>query len=140
MIHLLLGQYLEFAESDGLHIAYLDSTRCWQQFGAENAHVGSFKSRKNEFLNDPKCQKGGFLDLGLLDRLGIAYDDRNKWVPTFRNHNSSWMIIQKCQKCIFEWSKVPKRRFLALFLGLVCWIELALYIVFVLNTLQHLAM
>ena len=41
-------------------------------------HEGSFKIRKNAFLNDPKCQKGGFLDLGLLDRLDIAYDDRNK--------------------------------------------------------------
>ena len=39
---------------------------------------GSFKSHKNAFLNDPKCQKGGFLDLGPLDRLDIAYDDRTK--------------------------------------------------------------
>ena len=46
---------------------------------------GSFKSHKNAFLNDPKCQKGVFLDLGLLDRLDIAYDDRTKRVPTFRN-------------------------------------------------------
>ena len=42
------------------------------------AHEGSFKSHKNAFLNDPKCQKGGFLDLGPLDRLDIAYDDRTK--------------------------------------------------------------
>ena len=40
--------------------------------------AGSFKNQKNVFLNDPKCQKGGFLDLGLLDRLDIAYDDRTK--------------------------------------------------------------
>ena len=94
MILSVLGEFLEFAESDGLHIAYLDGTRCWQQFGADIAHVGSFKSRKNAFLNDPKCQKGGFLDLGLLDRLDIAYNDRTKWVSKLRNRNSSWGIIQ----------------------------------------------
>ena len=42
------------------------------------AHKGSFKSVKSAFLNDPKCQKGFFLDFGLLDRLDIAHDDRNK--------------------------------------------------------------
>ena len=41
-------------------------------------HEGSFKCHKNAFLNDPKCQKGGFLDLGPLDRHDIAYDDRTK--------------------------------------------------------------
>ena len=41
-------------------------------------HLQSFKSRKNPFLNDRKCQKGGFLDFGLLDRLDIAYDNRTK--------------------------------------------------------------
>ena len=39
---------------------------------------GTFKSHKNPFLNDPKCQKGVFLDLGILDRLDIAYDNRTK--------------------------------------------------------------
>ena len=48
-------------------------------------HEGSFKSVRNAFLNDPKCQKGGFLDLGLLDRLDIAYDDRTECVATFGN-------------------------------------------------------
>ena len=51
--------------------------------------AGSFKNQKNVFLNDPKCQKGFFLDLGLLDRLDIAYDDRSKRVPTLRNLNGS---------------------------------------------------
>ena len=41
-------------------------------------HEGSFKSIKKAFLNDPKCQNGGFLDLGLLDRLDIAYNDRTE--------------------------------------------------------------
>ena len=94
MILSVLGQFLGFGWSDGLHIAYLDSTRCWQQFGADIAHVGSFKSRKNAFLNDPKCQKGGFLDLGLLDRLDIAYNDRTKWGSMLRNRNSSLGIVQ----------------------------------------------
>ena len=60
MIHSLLGPYLGFGQSGGLHIAYSDSTRCRQQFGYNIAHAGSFKSCKNAFLNDPKCQKGGF--------------------------------------------------------------------------------
>ena len=41
-------------------------------------HEGSFKSRKNTFLNDPKCQKQGFMDLRLVDCLDIAYYDGNK--------------------------------------------------------------
>ena len=43
-------------------------------------HDGSVKNPQNAFLNDPKCQKGGFghfSDLGLLDQLDIAYHDRN---------------------------------------------------------------
>ena len=50
----------------------------FQRIGTVLSHEGSFKSLKNAFLNDPKCQKGCFLDLGLLDRLDIAYDDRIK--------------------------------------------------------------
>ena len=50
----------------------------FQRLGTLIAHKGSFKSVKSAFLNDPKCQKGGFLDLGLLDRLDIAYIDRTK--------------------------------------------------------------
>ena len=49
-----------------------------QRLGTLIAHKGSFRSVKSAFLNEPKCQKGGFLDLGLLDRLDIAYDDRIK--------------------------------------------------------------
>ena len=51
----------------------------------------------------------------------------------------SCRIIQKSRKCIFEWSKVPKRRFLVVFLGLVCWIDLVLHIVIVLNVLLNVA-
>ena len=50
----------------------------FQRLGTLIAHEGSFKSHKNAFLNDPKCPNGGFLDLGRLDRLDIAYDDRIK--------------------------------------------------------------
>ena len=32
MIHSVLGQYLEFLESDGHHLAYLDSSRCCFSF------------------------------------------------------------------------------------------------------------
>ena len=78
-------------------------------------HDGSCKSHKNAFLNDPMCLKRGFLDLGLLDRLEFAYYDRTKCFPTFGNTIRSWRTIQKTQKSIFEWSKVPKKRFLTVF-------------------------
>ena len=34
------------------------------------AHEGSFQSVKNAFLNDPKCQKGGFLPFFGLTSFG----------------------------------------------------------------------
>ena len=81
-----------------LHIAIV--LNVYQLSAMLPGQAGSFKNQKNAFLNDPKCQKGFFLDLGLLDLLDIAYDDRTKWVPTFRNLNSSWRIIQKCQNLL----------------------------------------
>ena len=54
-------------------------------------------------------------------------------------YGSCW-IIQKSEKCIFEWSKEPKKRFLAIFLSLVCWIDLILHIVIELNVFQLSAM
>ena len=54
---------------------------------------------------------GRFLDLGLLDRLDIAYFGRTICFPTFGNTTRSWRVIQKPSKSIFEWSKVPKNRF-----------------------------
>ena len=79
---------------------------------------------------------GHFLEFGLLDRLDIAYCERIKCFPTFGNVTRSWRIIQRSQKCIFEWSKRPKKRFLAIFLSSVWWIDSILHIVIVLNVLQ----
>ena len=76
---------------------------------------------------------GYFLEFGLLDRLDIAYCERTKCFPTFGNVTRSQRIIQRSQKCVFEWSKRPKKRFLAIFLRLVCWIDLILHFVIVLN-------
>ena len=59
---------------------------------------------------------------------------------TFGNVTRSWRIIQTSRKCIFEWSIEPKMRFLAIFLSLVCWIDLILHIVIVLNVYQLSAM
>ena len=89
------------------------------------AHAGSFKSHQNAFLNDPKCQKQGFMDLQLVDWLDIAYYDTNKRFLTFGILTRSWRIIQKSQKHIFEWSKVPKSGFLDL--GLLDWLDIAYY-------------
>ena len=57
MIHSVMGQFLEFGQSDGLHIAYFDNTKGPQQFSNDIAQVGSFKSQKNAFLNDPNGKK-----------------------------------------------------------------------------------
>ena len=64
-------------------------------------HAGSFKNHKIALLNDPKCQKRGFLDLGFMDRLDIAYDDR-----TLPGHEGSFKSLQEaflndpnCRKC-----------------------------------------
>ena len=88
----------------------------------------------------PKEVFGHFREFGLLDRLDVAYCDSTKCFPTFGNVIRSCRIIQGSQKCIFEWSKEPKKRFLALFCSLVCWIDLILHIVIVLNVFQLSAM
>ena len=100
------------------------------------------KIRKMHFWMIQRAKKevfGHFLEFGLLDRLDIADCDSTKCFPTFGNVTRSWRIIQISQISIFEWSKRPKMRFLAIFLSLVCWIDLIFYIVIVVNVFQHLA-
>ena len=100
------------------------------------------KITKTHFWMIQRAKKEGFgrfLDFGLLDRLDIAYCDRTKCFPTFSNVTRSCRIIQKSRKCIFEWSKEPKKRFLAIFCCLVCWMDLILDIVKGLNGFQFLA-
>ena len=48
------GHFLDFGTSDGLNIAYYDSTKCFPAF--DNIIQKSQKA----FLNDPKWQKRGF--------------------------------------------------------------------------------
>ena len=98
-----------------------------------NIHFWMIQKAKNEVF-------GHFLEFGLLDRLDIAYCDSTKCFPTFGNVTRSWRIIQRSQKCFFEWSKRPKKRFLAIFLSLVCWIDMILHIVIVLNVFHLSAM
>ena len=80
---------------------------------------------------------GRFLDFSLLDRLGIAYCDNTKCFPTFGNVTMLWRVFLNSEKCIFEWSKEPKRRFLAIFWTLVYWIVLILHNVIEINVFQH---
>ena len=56
----VLGPFLEFGLLDPLDIAYCDSAKCFQLSAMLPGHEGSFKDRKNAFLNDPKAQKRGF--------------------------------------------------------------------------------
>ena len=68
-----------------LYIAYCDSINVFQLSAASQGHEGSFKKYKNAFLNDSKSQKevfGHFLELGLLDRLDVAYCDSTECFPT----------------------------------------------------------
>ena len=83
---------------------------------------------------------GQFLDFGTSDRLDVAYYDSAERFPTYGNITRSWRIIQKTQKCIFEWSKERKNMFLVIFSSLVCRIDLIMHIVVVLNIFQHSAM
>ena len=103
---------------------------------------GSFKNHKNAFLNELKSQNevfGHFHMFGQLDRLDIADCDRTKCSPTLGKVNRSWMIIQKPQKLVYDWSKEPKMRFLVIFINLVWWIDLILQIVIEVNVLKHWA-
>ena len=96
----------------------------WQHYQVMKDH--SKVSRKHFWMIQSAKKEvfGHFLDLGLLDWLDIAYYDRTKCGSTVGNTTRSWRIIQKRHKSIFEWSKVPKMRFLAFILSLVCWIAL----------------
>ena len=98
-----------------------------------NIHFWMMQRAKNEVFSH-------FLEFGLLDRLDITYFDSTKYFPTLGNVTRSWSIIQRSQKCIFEWSKETKKRFLAIFLSLVCWIDLILHIVIELDVFQLWAM
>ena len=60
-------------------------------------------------------------------------------VLTIQPWYGSYWIIQKPQKCIFEWSKEPKKMFLAIFGVLVCWIDLILHMMIELYIFHHLA-
>ena len=68
--------FLDLGLMDRLDTSYYDRTICFPTLATLPGHEGSSKSHKNAFLNDPKCQIRGFLDLGLMDRLDTAYYDR----------------------------------------------------------------
>ena len=95
-------------------------------------HFWMIQRAKTEFFSQ-------FLDFGLLDRLDIAYCDRTKCFPTFGNIAMSWKIIQKSEKCIFDWFKVPKKCFLTTFWTLVCWIDLIFQILILQKVFKHFA-
>ena len=56
----VFDHFLGFGLLDRLDIAYCDSTKCFPTLEMLPGHEGSFKDRKNAFLNDPKAQKRGF--------------------------------------------------------------------------------
>ena len=133
------GGFLDLVLLDRLDIAYDDRTKCvptLRNLNRSRKIVQKCQKCIFEWSKMPKKEVfGHFLDLGLLDWLDIAYYDRTKCGSTVGNTTRSWRIIQKSHKSIFEWSKVPKMSFLAFILSLVCWIDLILHIVIVLNIL-----
>ena len=82
---------------------------------------------------------GHFMYFGALNRSHITYCDGTQFVLSFGKVARSWRIVQKSDKSISEWSKLPKMRFLAFKLTLVCWINLILYMMIELSIFQHLA-
>ena len=71
-------------------------------------HFWMIQSAKKEVF-------GHYPEFGVLDQLDIAYCDSTKCFLIIGNVTRSWRIIQKTLKYIFEWSRAPKRRFLAIF-------------------------
>ena len=60
---------------------------------------------------------GHFLELGASDWLQIAYYDYTKWSWQVGYHIAHAGSYKIHKKCLFEWSKGPKMRFLAIFLS-----------------------
>ena len=98
---------------------------------------------KNASLNDLRCQKES-----PVFRTNVCWIDLILCImmtPNVSEHSEntrSWRINQQSPKCIFERSEVPKKRFLAIFwtganLRNLCWIDLILHTVIVLNVFQH---
>ena len=107
------------------HSAML-SDRKWSFKRSQKVHLWMIQSVKKEVF-------GHYPDFGVLDQLDIAYCDSTKCFLTIGNVTRSLRIIQTPRKCIFEWSIEPKIRFLAIFRSFVCWIDLILHILIVLN-------
>ena len=108
----------------------------WQRYQVMKDHS---KIAKMHFWMIQSAEKevfGRFQEFGLLDWLDNAYCDRTNCFTVFGNVTRSLRTIQISQKSIFEWSKVPKKRYLAIFLSLVYWIDLILHIVIELNVFQ----
>ena len=77
--------------------------------------------------------------MGLLDWLVFAYYDRTKCFPIFSKTTRSWSITQKSKKCIFELFNDSKKRFLAIILTYLSWVNLILHMVIVQNGSQEWA-
>ena len=79
---------------------------------------------------------GHFLEFGPSDQLDIAYFDSAKWYSRFVNGithvlhlDHSIITLRWCKTTCFD-------QFLAIFSSLVCWIDLILHIMIVLNDFQ----
>ena len=115
----VFDHFLEFGHLDRLDIAYFDCSKCFLTFGkwyqfvkdyskVTKMHFWLIQGAKNEVF-------GHFLDFGPSNGLDIANFDRTKCSSMFGKVARSWRIIQKPQKLVFEWSKMQKSRFLAVF-------------------------
>ena len=82
---------------------------------------------------------GQILRLSVLDWLYTAYYDSTKRFSTVENIKKSLRIIEGSQKCTYEWTKEQKMMFFVIFFDHVCWIDVILHILTVINGFLYFA-
>ena len=139
----VFGHYLEFGLLDWLDVAYFDNFNDLNTMALISLMLAHSKITKIYFgmiLRVKSEAFPNFLYLGLFDRLNIADCERNEFSPTF-----GWQGSQvkkddsEVTKMHFWMIQGPKKRLFAIFGILVCWIDLMMHIVMVLNVFQDLA-
>ena len=105
---------------------------CWIIQNSQKMPFWMIQIAKNEVFDH-------FLEFGASDRLQIAYFDSTKWSWQVDCHILHAGSFKHHKKCLFEWSKEQKMRFLVIFLSFVHRIGLKLRISIEMNGLQALA-
>ena len=135
----VFGHFLQLGASDWLEIAYVNRNKLCAWVGHPITQAGSFKNRKNAFLNDPNSQKQDFWSfswVGCITFTSYCIFWQKLMVCMICPSNDRCWIIQNSKNCLFEWSKQPKTWFLAIFMSLVQRINLILHILIELSCVR----